>query len=107
MPSHKSSTAAISSSNVTSRFTRSSSAAAKSCEIGLWRLAAHRISEIFGVRLNKRLHGKLTTVIDQIEHGHHVFRAYWKNGFDQGEAAWLTLSSDKVCGSSSLRAKTV
>jgi hypothetical protein len=53
----------------------------RSCEIGLWRLTAHRISEIFGVRLSKRLHGKLATVIDQIEHGHHVFRAYWKNSF--------------------------
>src|SRR5450432_1336648 len=53
----------------------------RGCEIGLWRLTAHRISEIFGVRLNKRLHGKLATVIDQIEHGHHVFRAYWKNAF--------------------------
>ena len=53
----------------------------RSCEIGLWRLTANRISEIFGVRLNKRLHGKLATVIDQIEHGHHVFRAYWKNAF--------------------------
>lgn len=53
----------------------------RSCEIGLWRLTAHRISEIFGVRLNKRLRGKLSTVIEQIEHGHHVFRAYWKNGF--------------------------
>jgi hypothetical protein len=53
----------------------------RSCEIGLWRLTANRISEIFGVRLNKRLRGKLATVLDQIEHGHHVFRAYWKNAF--------------------------
>lgn len=53
----------------------------RSCEIGLWRLTAHRISEIFGTRLNKRLRGKLATVIEQIEHGHHVFRAFWKNGF--------------------------
>lgn len=53
----------------------------RSCEIGLWRLTANRISEIFGVRLHKRLRGKLATVIDQIEHGHHVFRAYWKNAF--------------------------
>ena len=51
----------------------------RSCEIGLWRLTAHRISEIFGVRLNKRLRGKLATVLEQVEHGHHVFRAYWKN----------------------------
>src|ERR1700683_316649 len=53
----------------------------RSCEIGLWRLTANRISEIFGVRLHKRLRGKLATVLDQIEHGHHVFRAYWKNAF--------------------------
>ena len=53
----------------------------RSCEIGLWRLTANRISEIFGVRLTKRLPGKLATVLDQIEHGHHVFRAYWKNAF--------------------------
>src|SRR5437899_12457870 len=53
----------------------------RSCELGLWRLTAHRISEIFGVRLNKRLPAKLATVLEQIEHGHHVFRAYWKNAF--------------------------
>lgn len=51
----------------------------RSCEIGLWRLTAHRISEIFGVRLNKRLRGKLAAVLEQVEHGHHVFRVYWKN----------------------------
>ena len=53
----------------------------RSCEIGLWRLTANRISEIFGVRLHQKLNGKLATVIDQIEHGHHVFRAYWKHAF--------------------------
>src|ERR1035438_1306846 len=31
--------------------------------------------------LDKRLNGKLVTVLDQIEHGHHVFRAYWKHAF--------------------------
>jgi hypothetical protein len=53
----------------------------RSCEIGLWRLTAHRISQIFGVRLNRRLRGKLATVLHQIEHGHHVFHAHWKNAF--------------------------
>ena len=53
----------------------------RSCEIGLWRLTANRISEVFGVRLDKRLNGKLATVLEQIEHGHHVFRAYWKHAF--------------------------
>jgi hypothetical protein len=51
----------------------------RSCEIGLWRLTANRISEIFGVRLTKKLRGKLGTVIEQIAHGHHVFRVNFKN----------------------------
>src|SRR5438876_9637235 len=51
----------------------------RSCEIGLWRLTANRISEIFGVRLTKKLRGKIATVIEQIDHGHHVFRPNFKN----------------------------
>ena len=33
------------------------------------RLTAHKISEIFGVRLAKRLHGKLQSTLEQLEHG--------------------------------------
>jgi hypothetical protein len=51
----------------------------RGCEIGLWRLTANRISEIFGVRLTRKLRGKLATVIEQIDHGHHVFRANFKS----------------------------
>ena len=51
----------------------------RSGEIGLWRMTANRISEIFGMRLTKKLRGKLATVIEQIEHGHHVFRVNFKN----------------------------
>ncbi len=70
----------------------------RSCEIGLWRLTANRIGEIFGVRLNKRLRGKLATVIDQIEHGHHVFRAYWKHAFlKQYEKFSRYLRNELVC----------
>jgi hypothetical protein len=39
------------------------------------------IHKNFGVRLNKRLRAKLAAMPDQIEHGHHFFRAYWKNAF--------------------------
>src|ERR1700740_3028962 len=53
----------------------------RGCELGLWRLTAHKIAEIFGARLHRRLPGKLATVIDQVEHGHHVFRAYFKHAF--------------------------
>ena len=51
----------------------------RSCEIGLWRMTANRISQIFGVRLTKKFRGKLATVIEQIDHGHHVFRVNFKN----------------------------
>jgi hypothetical protein len=50
-------------------------------ELGLWRLTADKIAEIFGTRLSRRMRGKLATIIDRIEHGHHVFRAYFKNAF--------------------------
>ena len=53
----------------------------RSCELGLWRLSADKIATIFGKRVSRRMHGKLATVIDQIEHGHHVFRADFKSGF--------------------------
>jgi hypothetical protein len=69
----------------------------RSCEIGLWRLTANRISEIFGVRLNKRLRGKLATVIDQIEHGHHVFRANWKNAFLKQYEKFSCFLRNEIC----------
>ncbi len=69
----------------------------RSCEIGLWRLTAHRISEIFGVRLNRRLRGKLATVLDQIEHGHHVFRAYWKNAFLKQYEKFARFLRNELC----------
>jgi hypothetical protein len=53
----------------------------RSCELGLGRLGADKIAVIFGTRLNRRMRGKLATIIDQIEHGHHVFRAYFKHAF--------------------------
>jgi hypothetical protein len=69
----------------------------RSCEIGLWRLTANRISELFGMRLTKQLRGKLGTVIDQIQHGHHVFRAYWKNAFLKQYEKFCTLLRNELC----------
>src|ERR1700688_400923 len=69
----------------------------RSCEIGLWRLTANRISELFGMRLHKRMGGKLGAVIDQIEHGHHVFRAYWKNAFLKQYEKFSTLLRNELC----------
>ena len=69
----------------------------RACELGLWRLTAHKISEIFGVRLTRKFRGKLSTVVDQIEHGHHVFRAYWKNAFLKQYEKFSTFLRNELC----------
>lgn len=47
----------------------------RSCDLGLLRLTPDKITQIFAFRINKRLRGKLQSVLEKIEHGHHVFRA--------------------------------
>jgi hypothetical protein len=69
----------------------------RSCEIGLWRLTAHKISEIFGVRVTKRLKGKLNTTLEQIEHGHHIFRAYFKHAFVKQYEKFSTFLRNEIC----------
>jgi hypothetical protein len=49
--------------------------------LGLLTLTADKIAQIFGYRITKRLNGKLHTVLDKMDHGHHVLRAYFKNAF--------------------------
>ena len=51
----------------------------RACDIGLLRLLPDKITHIFGFRVHKRTRGKLQSVLEQIEHGHHVFRACGKN----------------------------
>ncbi len=69
----------------------------RSCEIGLWRMTASKISEIFGSRITKKLKGKLNTTLEQIEHGHHIFRAYWKNAFVKQYEKFSTFLRNEVC----------
>jgi len=69
----------------------------RSCEIGLWRLTANKISEIFGVRLTRKLKGKLNTTLEQIEHGHHIFRAYFKHAFVKQYEKFSTFLRNEVC----------
>jgi hypothetical protein len=51
----------------------------RSCDLGLFRLTADKVTEMFGFRLHKRMRGKLATVLERMEHGHHVLRACAKN----------------------------
>ena len=41
----------------------------RSCDIGLLRML-DKITEIFGFRVNKKLRGKLQSVLEMLEHGH-------------------------------------
>src|SRR5580693_3191051 len=47
-----------------------------SCEMGPFRLTADKVAHIFGVRVTKRLRGKLHSVLEKLDHGHHVLRVY-------------------------------
>ena len=69
----------------------------RSCEMGLWEMTAHKISEVFGVRITKRLHGKLNTTLEQIEHGHHVLRIYFKNAFLRQYEKFATFLRNELC----------
>jgi hypothetical protein len=67
------------------------------CELGLWRLTAQKISKIFGTRITRRLPGKLHTTLEQIEHGHHIFRAYWKNAFLKQYEKFSSFLRNELC----------
>jgi hypothetical protein len=69
----------------------------RSCEIGLWRLTANKISEIFGSRVTRKLKGKLNTTLEQIEHGHHIFRAYFKHAFVKQYEKFSTFLRNEIC----------
>jgi hypothetical protein len=69
----------------------------RGCEFGLWRLTANRISEIFGTRVSKKIKGKLNTTLEQIEHGHHIFRAYCRNAFIKQYEKFSTFLRNEIC----------
>jgi len=69
----------------------------RSCDIGLWRMTSRKISQVFGVRVGKRLHGKLHTLLDRVDHGHHVFRAYFKNAFVKQYEKFANFLRNELC----------
>jgi hypothetical protein len=69
----------------------------QSCELGLWRLTAHKIAEVFRTCLHRRHRGKLYTIIDQIAHGHHVFRVYFRNAVLRQYEKFSMLLRNELC----------
>src|SRR2546429_164341 len=48
----------------------------RSAELGVFCLTADKIAQLFGVRKHKRLRGKLHSMLERLDHGHHVLRIY-------------------------------
>jgi hypothetical protein len=69
----------------------------RSCDLGLWRMTARKISEVFGQRLTKRMRGKLYATLERIDHGHHIFRAYFKNSFIKQYEKFSTFLRNELC----------
>jgi hypothetical protein len=70
----------------------------RSCELGVYLLSADRITQLFGRRVTKRFAGKLQTVVERIEHGQHVLRAYCRHSFFKAyEKAATFLRLELVC----------
>ena len=51
----------------------------RSAELGVFCLTADKIAQIFGVLKHKRLRGKLHSMLQKLDHGHHVLRIYCKS----------------------------
>ncbi len=62
----------------------------RSCELGLLRLSADKVSRIFAWPLRKRIGGKLETVLQKIEQGHHVPRACSQSAALRRYQKWTT-----------------
>jgi hypothetical protein len=65
--------------------------------MGLFRLAADKVAYIFGVRITKRLRGKLYSVLEKLDHGHHVMRIYCKNLVGRMYEKFSTFLRVEVC----------
>jgi hypothetical protein len=68
-----------------------------SCEMGLFRLAADKVAYIFGVRVSKWLRGKLHSVLEKLDHGHHVLRIYCQNLVGRMPEKFSTFLRVEVC----------
>jgi hypothetical protein len=69
----------------------------RSCEMGLLNLTADKVAQIFGFRKHKRLRGKLYTMLEKIDHGHHVLRAYAKNAVARMYEKFSTFLRVEIC----------
>jgi hypothetical protein len=68
----------------------------RSCELSLWRMTGEKIWRAFGKGHRDRIKGKLQTMMEGIEHGRHVFRAYWKHAWVKQYEKYSTYLRNEV-----------
>lgn len=68
----------------------------RSCELGLWRMTGERIWRAFGRGHRDRINGKLQTIMEAVEHGQHVFRAYWKHAWVKQYQKYSTFLRNEI-----------
>ena len=68
----------------------------RSCELSLWRMTGEKIWRAFGKGHRDRIKGKLQTIMDSIDHGQHVFRAYWKHAWVKQYEKYSTFLRNEV-----------
>jgi len=69
----------------------------RSCELGLFRLTADKIAQIFGVRKHKRMRGKLHSMLEKLDHGHHLLRIYCKSLLARMYEKFATFLRLEIC----------
>jgi hypothetical protein len=69
----------------------------RSCELGLLRLTADKIAQIFGVRKHKRIRGKMHSMLEKLDHGHHVLRIYGKSLLARMYEKFATFLRLEIC----------
>ena len=69
----------------------------RSCELGLFHLTADKITQIFGVRKHKRIRGKLHSMLEKLDHGHHVLRVYCKSLMARMYEKFATFLRLEIC----------
>lgn len=65
--------------------------------MGLFRLTADKVAQIFGVRLTRRMRGKLYSLLDKLDHGHHVLRVYCKGLVGRMYEKFSTFLRVEIC----------
>ena len=69
----------------------------RSGELGVFRLSADKIAQIFGIRKHKRLRGKLHSMLEKLDHGHHVLRLYCQSSLARLYEKFSTFLRLEIC----------